>query len=47
MNAVVEAGMKKRLGGLPAVAEILRRLDVAGIVDEVSSRGGWLVGART
>lgn len=33
MNAVVEAGVKKRLGGLPAVAEILRRLDVAGIVD--------------
>jgi transposase len=35
MNAVVEAGVKKRLGGLPAVAEILRRLDVAGIVDEL------------
>lgn len=33
MNAVVEAGVKKRLGGLPAVAEILRRLDVSGIVD--------------
>jgi transposase len=33
MNAVVEAGVKKRLGGLPAVAEIVRRLDVAGIVD--------------
>jgi transposase len=33
MNAVVEAGVKKRLGGLPAVAQILRRLDVAGIVD--------------
>ena len=35
MNAVVEAGVKKRLGGLPAVAEIVRRLDVAGIVDEL------------
>jgi transposase len=35
MNAVVEAGVKKRLGGLPAVAEILRRLDVAGVVDEL------------
>jgi len=35
MNAVVEAGVKKRLGGLPAVAEILRRLDVAEIVDEL------------
>jgi transposase len=35
MNAAVEAGVKKRLGGLPAVAEILRRLDVAGIVDGV------------
>jgi len=33
MNVAVEAVMKKRLGGLPAVAEILRRLDVAGIVD--------------
>jgi transposase len=33
MNAVVEAGVKKQLGGLPAVVEILRRLDVAGIVD--------------
>lgn len=33
MNAVVEAGVKKQLGGLPAVAEILRRLDVAGVVD--------------
>lgn len=33
MNAVVEAGVKKRLGGLPAVVEIVRRLDVAGIVD--------------
>lgn len=33
MNAVLEAGVKKRLGGLPAVAEIVRRLDVAGIVD--------------
>jgi transposase len=32
---VVEAGVKKRLGGLPAVAEIVRRLDVAGIVDEL------------
>lgn len=35
MNAVVEAGVKKRLGGLPAVAEILRRLDVARVVDEL------------
>lgn len=35
MNAVLEAGVKKRLGGLPAVAEIVRRLDVAGIVDEL------------
>jgi transposase len=33
MNAVVEAEVRKRLGGLPAAAEILRRLDVAGIVD--------------
>jgi transposase len=33
MNVAVEAVMKKRLGGLPAVAEVLRRLDVAGIVD--------------
>ena len=33
MNVAVEALMKKRLGGLPAVAEVLRRLELAGIVD--------------
>ena len=35
MNVAVEAVVKKRLGGLPAVAEVLRRLEVAGIVDEL------------
>jgi transposase len=35
MNSVVEAEVRKRLGGLPAAVEILRRLDVAGIVDEL------------
>ncbi|WP_330334671.1 IS1634 family transposase [Streptomyces sp. NBC_00536] len=34
MISVVEAEVRKRLGGLPAAVEILRRLDVAGIVDE-------------
>jgi transposase len=35
MNVAVEAVVRKRLGGLPAVAEILRRLELAGIVDEL------------
>jgi hypothetical protein len=35
MNVAVQAVVRKRLGGLPAVAEILRRLELAGIVDEL------------
>ncbi|MEU5344713.1 DUF4277 domain-containing protein [Streptomyces sp. NPDC020766] len=31
--------MEKRLGALPVAAEFLRRLDVAGIVDEVCPGG--------
>ena len=35
MNVAVEAVVRKHLGGLPAVSEVLRRLELAGIVDEL------------
>ncbi|MGW0920530.1 DUF4277 domain-containing protein [Streptomyces sp. NPDC002755] len=33
MDVVVESVVTKRLGALPVAAEVLRRLDVVGIVD--------------
>jgi transposase len=39
MNVAVEAVVKKRLGGLPAVAQIMRRLELAEIVDELCPVG--------
>ena len=35
MECVVRAVVEKRLGAPPVAAEFLRRLDVAGIVDEL------------
>ena len=39
MECVVSAVVEKRLGALPVAAGFLRRLDVAGIVDEVCPGG--------
>ncbi|MFC9915411.1 DUF4277 domain-containing protein [Streptomyces sp. NPDC127197] len=35
MNVEIAPGVERRLGALPASAEFLRQLDVAGIVDEL------------